>query len=255
MFTAAVARKTEKAFRIYRDLGLRSLVLRLARTLGRALGLSGAGEARWRARKEAVDVAFDAEAGVSTGGITHLYGLSIVGPNATSGVSHIACDPDEFRAALDALEADLTEHSFVDLGSGKGRALILAARYPFATIVGVEFAAELHAVATANVAALPAADRARISLVYEDASRFAFPDGPLVVFLNNPFEEAVCREVARHLRADVSAHPRPVRVVYLRPQHRAAWIDAGWSSVRDGTCFLILEPCPAAALCKATGVS
>ncbi|GMA74349.1 hypothetical protein GCM10025880_07660 [Methylorubrum aminovorans] len=67
MFTAAVARKTEKAFRIYRDLGLRSLVLRLARTLGRALGLSGAGEARWRARKEAVDVAFDAEAGVSTG--------------------------------------------------------------------------------------------------------------------------------------------------------------------------------------------
>lgn len=242
MLTAAVARKTEKALRIYRDLGLRTLLLRATRTLGRAVGLSGGGEARWRARKEAVDAAFDAEAGVSTGGITHLYGLSIVGPNAASGVSHIACDPDEFRAALDGLDTALSGSTFVDLGSGKGRALVLAARYPFAAIVGVEFAGELHAAAVANVAALPASDRARIRLVHEDATRFAFPDGPLVVFLYNPFEAAVCRAVAERLRADLRARPRPVRVVYLTPQHREAWTGAGWSPAREGAGFIVLAP-------------
>lgn len=241
MLTTAV-RKAEKALTIYRDLGGWTLAAELTRSLGRAIGVTGATEARRQARRAQVDTAFDGAESVDTGGVQHLYGLAIVGPNARYGISHIACDPDEFDAALARLEQDFAGQSFVDLGSGKGRAVILAARYPFRSIVGVEFAAELHAAAEANLAMRPAADRQRIRLVNEDATRFVFPDGPLVVFLYHPFGGTVCRQVAERLMDEVRARPRPVRVVYLNPQHQDAWTSAGWHTESVGAGFVILAP-------------
>ena len=61
-------------------------------------------------------------------------------------------DPDDFRSLVEALPFDLTDYVFVDLGSGKGRILLLASRYPFRGVVGVEFAHELNEVAERNIA-------------------------------------------------------------------------------------------------------
>ena len=46
--------------------------------------------------------------------------------------------PRSFRRYVRALGIDYARYSFVDLGSGKGKALLLAAEYPFRRIIGIE---------------------------------------------------------------------------------------------------------------------
>jgi hypothetical protein len=46
---------------------------------------------------------------------------------------------------------DVSGYTFIDMGSGKGRMLLLAAEPPFRRIIGVEFASDLDALARSNV--------------------------------------------------------------------------------------------------------
>src|ERR1700691_5447899 len=73
------------------------------------------------------------------------------------GVFHSPYQPTEaglFHEMIDALcehtHIDLSEFVFVDLGSGKGRTLLMASDYPFQRIVGVELLPALHETAKGN---------------------------------------------------------------------------------------------------------
>src|SRR5271166_6630819 len=60
-------------------------------------------------------------------------------------------DPALFHEMLESLNIDCREFVFVDIGSGKGRVLLMAADYPFQRVIGVELLPELHRVAQANL--------------------------------------------------------------------------------------------------------
>src|ERR1700691_4568599 len=73
------------------------------------------------------------------------------------GVFHSPYQPTEpglFHEMIDAMcehnHIDLSEFVFVDLGSGKGRTLLMASDYPFQRIVGVELLPALHETAKGN---------------------------------------------------------------------------------------------------------
>ena len=52
---------------------------------------------------------------------------------------------------LRQLRIDLSRFTFIDLGSGKGRVLLIAAQYPFEAVIGVEFSETLHDIAQSNI--------------------------------------------------------------------------------------------------------
>jgi len=57
--------------------------------------------------------------------------------------------------ALEALELDYSQFGFVDYGSGRGRLILTAARFPFREVIGVEFSRPLHEEACANIRSYP----------------------------------------------------------------------------------------------------
>ncbi|MGA9641361.1 MAG: class I SAM-dependent methyltransferase [Terriglobales bacterium] len=128
-------------------------------------------------------------------------------------------DPAEFRAMMAALPIDFGEFTFVDIGSGKGRALLLAAEYPFRKIIGVELLAELHRAAEENVTAWKARSgyAHAIEPLCMDARDYLFPDSPLVVYLFNPLPDFALRQVMRNLEASWQRAPRPIWLVYHNP--------------------------------------
>ncbi len=69
---------------------------------------------------------FDARHGVQTdsdrGKTTPLRTLRIASANWMQGEDYSPVDPDRFRAALSALRVPVNDFTFVDFGSGKGRA-------------------------------------------------------------------------------------------------------------------------------------
>jgi SAM-dependent methyltransferase len=127
--------------------------------------------------------------------------------------------PAEFHSVISEVPADLSQFIFVDLGSGKGRALLLASEYSFREIIGVEVQPELHKIAQDNVARFNSSARKcnRISCFCMDAREFVFPDEPLILYLFNPFPDYVMETVLRRLRDSLCQCPRPVFVLYNTP--------------------------------------
>jgi SAM-dependent methyltransferase len=207
-------------------------------------GFQSAEQTRYLEDKAATDAAFDGAAGVRTGGVQSLYGLTIESENARFGTTHIASDPGDFDRAIERVDIDLTDATFIDLGSGRGRALIMAARLPFKKVIGVEFARELHQDSVENIRSSThdLGRRERITPILADATQLEFPDGPLVLYLYNPFDAPIVAVVARNALNSWKAHPRPMRVIYLNTIFGDEWQQAGWQLLEAGGGRAIFGP-------------
>lgn len=170
---------------------------------------------------------FDAERNVATEALLFLGDLDpeAIGPSIVHATHYEPTPVGDLDALLALVPLARESATFVDLGSGMGRAVLLAARHPFRQVVGVEISPALHAIARDN---LKAFDRSRlrcrdVRLVRGDAATFAFPSGDLVVYLFNPFDETILARVLERLTA--SEVRREIALVYHTPVARAA-IDA-----------------------------
>ena len=142
------------------------------------------------------------------------------------GLFHSAYQPTEpvlFHEMLDALVAqaglNFGDFTFIDLGSGKGRTLLMASDYPFRRIVGVELLLSLHQVAQQNLAQYKSELQKCFALdaICGDAAEFPLPNEPLLVYLFNPFPEPVLRRVLTNLQESLREQARPVYVLYHNP--------------------------------------
>ncbi len=110
--------------------------------------------------------------------------------------------------------------TFVDMGSGKGRALMIASEFPFAKIVGVELSERLHRTASENVRRYrPASQRCtNFDLRCMDALDFQYDAEPFVLFLFDPFGREILEKVVAKLETTLKTSPREAYVVYVYPQ-------------------------------------
>ena len=128
--------------------------------------------------------------------------------------------PDEFSEIMQYLATvDFTEYTFIDLGSGKGRALLLAAMYPFYEIAGVEVQQELHRIAEQNIANfdVPGQQCRNVWSRCLDARYYEFPPTPIILYLFNPFPDYVMKQVIANLEKSIRENPRPVHIIYNAP--------------------------------------
>jgi SAM-dependent methyltransferase len=100
-----------------------------------------------------------------------------------------------------ALPIDPREYSFIDLGCGKGAALILAVEGRFQAVIGVEFDPELTAIASRNLERVHAVrpTSCTTDIVNSDAAKYRFPLVPSLIFMANPFGEKTMRTVLRNI--------------------------------------------------------
>jgi hypothetical protein len=233
-----------RAWTMFRVHGPRHFVATLATWIRGRFGSQSAEQRAYLNNKAAADAAYDAAAGVRTGGVQHLYDLTIKSENARFGTNHIASDPTEFNRAMERIDFDLADATFIDFGSGRGRALMMAAMLPFKKVIGVEFAQELHQDSVENIrtSALDLGRRDRIVPILGDATQLEFPDGPLVLYLYNPFDAPIVAAVARNAIASWRAQPRSMRVIYINPIFSDEWLRAGWELVEAGEGRAIFRP-------------
>lgn len=119
--------------------------------------------------------------------------------------------------------APIDEFTFIDLGAGMGRAVLLASEYPFREAVGVELHPTLARIARKNAAAWRAAGRglAPMRIVCGDAVEFRFPDGPCVAFLFNPFGAPVLRRLLSKLAKSFAGRAGELDVLYINNEHES----------------------------------
>jgi SAM-dependent methyltransferase len=170
------------------------------------------------ARTEQSD-AFDREHGTDTGKTFAASDLDARGADVPALWRYWPTQRASFERVMASLDVPCERYVFVDLGSGKGRALLMAAEYPFLRVVGVELSPALHRVAERNVRAYhsPRQWCKTFELVCQDAAEFVPPPENLVVYMFQPFPRETMRAVVENLGRSLDSAPRDVLIAYLNP--------------------------------------
>jgi SAM-dependent methyltransferase len=117
----------------------------------------------------------------------------------------------------------IERYTFLDVGAGKGRALLLASQFPFASIEGIELNPSLVRIAQANIDLWQrdphSVPLAPIAIHHADATRYQLPDTPTLAFLFHPFEAPVLRRFLRHIESHLALHPNAFDLVYVNSEH------------------------------------
>lgn len=175
---------------------------------------------REREADSARDRNVDIQYGIDTVGNIDAVDLHTDSPNKLFSVRYQPIRSEDFFASMAAIPRSLDGFTFVDFGSGKGRALVLACKFPFRRIVGVEFCEDLHAAAMRNVSGMRAdcSTGAEFDLVCGDALKYELPSEPLVLFFYNPFGVQVMAPLVGRIEESLRKNPREAYIVYCKPE-------------------------------------
>jgi SAM-dependent methyltransferase len=191
---------------------------------------------------------FDRQYGVDTSGLVWSVDLKTGSRSDAWNTAYYGIGPSVFHHVMAQVPGPLLRGAtFIDLGCGKGRAVLLASEYPFAQAIGVEIAPQLHRIAVENIGRYNAArhvkertlegrsDLAPMSVLLQDAAEYRFPAGPLVVYLYHPFCRPVLDQVVRNLGRSLTESPRNAAVVYINHElrdvlDRAPYLQQAWSA-------------------------
>jgi SAM-dependent methyltransferase len=178
---------------------------------------------------------FDHDYGVTTQAILFLTDLDPdqVGDAGAHATHYEAVPVGDFRALMAELPPEaIVASTFVDVGAGMGRAMLLAAEYPFKQVVGIEISPGLYEVARDNI---ERADRERracrdLRLVRGDARSWSYPPGNLVAFMYNPFDGDAMRATLGSILH--RTEPGTTWLLYHTPaESEAVESDPEWTNI------------------------
>ncbi len=171
---------------------------------------------------------FDIENGVRTSGLIagrHLKSGHLHDRHATA---YYGVAPSVFQTLIKRWQkahpaVAFEEFTFIDIGAGMGRAVLLAAEMPFHSVVGVELHPTLARIACRNLTIWRQADRTRTAarIVCGDAAQFTFPRGPCLAFLFNPFGATVMRRLLRHMASSFADRPAQLDLLYVNNEQES----------------------------------
>jgi hypothetical protein len=179
---------------------------------------------------------FDRQHGIDTGGEfegwTYLSDLDIPSPNWIDCNDYTAIEPIRFEQVMTSLDIVFENFTFIDFGSGKGLALLLASEYPFRRIIGLEFAPALHKAAEANILRYNSATQrcSSITPLNLDFVNYTLPPEPSVLFFFRPSGVRVLSEVVEKIGQSVRSHSRPLYIAYVAttPEQEQLFASCGF---------------------------
>lgn len=130
------------------------------------------------------------------------------------------------RYLLDWSGISYSRYVFVDYGAGMGRALLVAARFRFASLVGVEFAANLASLARSNLDSALGQPGASVNWEYQvsDARDYRPPAGPSWLFLYASFRGNVLASVLHNIQLCARLDGEERILCFVDDHIRGRWV-------------------------------
>jgi len=177
---------------------------------------------------------FDQIHGTDTSGLVPARDLSTGHPNDEHITAYYGVAPSILRTLIQHWRQTnpphhITDYTFLDIGAGKGRAVLLASEFPFRQVIGVELNPAMAAIARSNAdiwtqaySADPTASAtAPVHIVQEDALSTGLPNGPTLAFLFHPFEDPVLKLLLRRIETVFADRIGSLDLLYVNAEHGA----------------------------------
>ncbi|HET9745661.1 MAG TPA: class I SAM-dependent methyltransferase [Chitinophagaceae bacterium] len=124
------------------------------------------------------------------------------------------------------------EKNLVDVGSGKGRIMVVAAHYGFTRITGIDFAKELCEAARSNVNKIKERFPGTTFTIHcKDVVNYDINAEDKVFFLFNPFNKDIMEKFSERIDQSLRQHPRCIYVMYANPLHKKILLEKGYKEV------------------------
>ncbi len=104
--------------------------------------------------------------------------------------------------------------SIIDIGCGKGGALITLSKYPFQSVDGLDISDELISIAKSNLKKLKIN---KVKLFQSNAATFTDLEKYTHIYMANPFPCTIMKEVMSNIKKSIKKHPREVTIIYMNP--------------------------------------
>jgi hypothetical protein len=176
---------------------------------------------------------FDQIHGVETSGLVPAANLVTGHPNDEHVTAYYGVAPSILRTLIDLWRASpppepIHGYTFIDIGAGKGRAMLVASELPFRQVIGIELNPAMTAIARQNLnhwnrshtTDATAPRLAPIHLLEQDALTFDFPSTPSLVFLFHPFEAPVLKQLLRRIETQFAKRPGTLDILYVNAECR-----------------------------------
>jgi len=153
---------------------------------------------------------FDKEHGVQTHLIVEKSESDITGKHRQFALDHVPIEPHIALKALHGARIDFSNYHFIDIGSGSGRALILASFLGFKKITGVELSSKLHELAQKNLSLYMSKQQKtkdHYKLLNISALEYQFPDEPFCIYIYRPFDDEIFSQFLEGLQIFIVEHP------------------------------------------------
>jgi SAM-dependent methyltransferase len=167
------------------------------------------------------DWPYDSKYRIKTKGLVRLDDLEITSDNKTRNTGFRPTRARPLKKLLNSL--DFPRNSvFVDLGCGKGRALVIAAEYGFKRVVGVEFSSVLCKEAKRNISTYLKNQGVDvdIEIIESDVCDYEIKDDENIFYLFDPFDDVVLNRVLKNLDLSIEKKKRKIWLIYNNPNFR-----------------------------------
>ena len=222
--------------------------LEAVRSLVRSIGRDGVRTALHLVRARWSDRDFDRKYGTETYSWEGSQRLGVAADRMIDAEPYKPSHAGSLRALLGGLGVGPGD-VLLDVGSGKGRVLMVAAELGIGQARGVEISPRLTAVAERNLACFGKnrPHQTAFELVCSDIRDYRLRDDESLVYLFNPFGAGLTAHVANLVRDSLQRRPRSLHVIYRAPDHAASSFDrceelAGGLELRiDGQDYLVFR--------------
>lgn len=172
------------------------------------------------------DLVFDLKYQVDTINTAPLEALKIDSPNKAVGNYYEGTNAYIFQKMISKVALQPSQVTFVDFGSGKGKAMFMAAERGFRKVIGVEFSIELVETCRRNLEIFKRKTNSATTfeILHMDASEYEIPAEANLLFFSNPFNETLTNKVIGNILKSYDQTPREVWVVHLHPQGNMAFV-------------------------------
>lgn len=118
--------------------------------------------------------------------------------------------------------------SVLDIGCGKGGAMLTLAESPFSCVDGLEISPDLIRIARVN---LQRAGFRKGRVLQGDAAAYVDLDSYTFFYLYNPFTKAIFQPMLENILASRKRRPRKLTLIYMTPVHDELVVGAGFEKV------------------------
>lgn len=172
------------------------------------------------------DLIFDLKYRVETINTKMLDELEIDSPNKAHGRYYEGTNAYVFKKMFSQVKVNAPNSCFIDFGSGKGKAMLMAAEKGFRRVIGVEFSVELVEICRRNLEIFKRKTNSKteFEVVHMDAAEYEIPSEANLLFFSNPFDETLIAKVIVNILKSLEKCPREIIVMHLYPQGNMAFV-------------------------------